>query len=315
MNRICLIGFGNLGYRYFQAILNLKLTFELSVVDIGASFDKGYSYLSNLKKNSKVKFYKKLNETPKNFDLIIISTTADKRLKLIRDIKKNLKFKYMIMEKPLTQNDYELSEIKKIIKNKKCWVDTHKRFTKPYKFIGNKINKKYDLHMNVEGKNWGICCNSLHYLDLFYSFCYSRVSNISEIKKMKWLKSKRNNYYELDDGIIEINCNNNILKLISENVKKKNNEFVKITILNGSNKWEILEKLEGHYISYKKKNFFFKNELLSSRMTKTITYILNKQVVNLPTFNESASLYKPLIKFFLKKWKIKNKSSKLVPIT
>ena len=50
-------------------------------------------------------------------------------------------------------------------------------------------------------------------------------------------------------------------------------------------------------------------------MTKTITYILNKQEVNLPTFNESASLYKPLIKFFLKKWKIKNKSSKLVPIT
>ena len=98
-------------------------------------------------------------------------------------------------------------------------------------------------------------------------------------------------------------------------LKKKNNEFVKITILNGSNKWEILEKLEGHYISYKKKIFFFKNELLSSRMTKTITYILNKQEVNLPTFNESASLYKPLIKFFLKKWKIKNKSSTLVPIT
>ena len=41
-------------------------------------------------------------------------------------------------------------------------------------------------------------------------------------------------------------------------LKKKNNEFVKITILNGSNKWEILEKLEGHYISYKKKFFFLK---------------------------------------------------------
>ena len=285
-------------------------------MDIVAPFDKGYAHLSNFKKkNSTVKFYKKINQTSKNFDLVIISTTADKRLQLIKDIKKNLKFKYIIIEKPLTQSNYELSQIKKIIKNKKCWVDTHKRFTKPYKFIGNKINKRHKIRMNVEGKNWGICCNSLHYLDLFYSFCRSKVSSISEIKKMKWLKSKRNNYYELDDGVIEINCNKNILKLISENNKKKNDEFVKISIFNGNNKWEILEKLEGHYVLFEKKEFFFKNELLSSRMTKTITYILNKQEVNLPSFKESSDLYEPLIQFFLAKWKIKNKFSKTVPIT
>ena len=67
MNRICLIGFGNLGYRYFQAILNIKLKFELSVVDIVAPFDKGYAHLSNFKKkNFTVKFYKKINQTSKN---------------------------------------------------------------------------------------------------------------------------------------------------------------------------------------------------------------------------------------------------------
>ena len=110
-------------------------------------------------------------------------------------------------------------------------------------------------------------------------------------------------------------CNTNILNLVSNNKKKKSDEFVKITILNGLNKWEILEKLNGHYISHKTKNFFFKNELLSSRMTKTIRYILDKKNVDLPTFKESADLYRPLINFFLKKWRVKNKYSKIVPIT
>ena len=78
MSKICLIGFGNLGYRYFQAILKLKFRFDLSIIDISGSFDRGYGYLSYIKSNHKVKFYKNLKTVHKKFDLIIISTTADK---------------------------------------------------------------------------------------------------------------------------------------------------------------------------------------------------------------------------------------------
>lgn len=230
MNKICLIGFGNLGYRYFQAIINLNLKFELSIVDTSVAFNKGYDYLSNIKNKVEVKFFKNLNLDQKKFDLIIIATTADKRLELIKKLKKKLTFKYLLIEKPLTQSNLELSSIKKIIKNKKCWVDTHKRFIKPYKLIKKKINQKNKILMNVEGNNWGICCNSLHYLDLFYSFCNKKVSNISEIKNLKWIKSKRKNYYELDDGIMKINCGNNILNLISFNKKKMKKNLLKLLL-------------------------------------------------------------------------------------
>ena len=42
MSKICLIGFGNFGCRYFQAILKLNLKFELTIVDTLATFNKDF---------------------------------------------------------------------------------------------------------------------------------------------------------------------------------------------------------------------------------------------------------------------------------
>ena len=68
---------------------------------------------------------------------------------------------------------------------------------------------------------------------------------------------------------------------------------------------------------YNKKKIFHKVPLLSTRMTNTISKILsgNYEKVELTDFKTSQFLYKPIIRFFLKKWKKNHKKAINVPIT
>ena len=50
-------------------------------------------------------------------------------------------------------------------------------------------------------------------------------------------------------------------------------------------------------------------------MTNIIYKILEKGKSYLPRIDKSSRLYKPLIIFFLKKWKEKRATSEIVPIT
>ena len=89
---ILLIGAGNLGRRYFQGILKIKLKLNIFVNDINdVSLSKTKQILDiETKKirnfSHKVFFKKKFKELPKIFDLIIISTNADTRLKIIEEL-------------------------------------------------------------------------------------------------------------------------------------------------------------------------------------------------------------------------------------
>ena len=171
--------------------------------------------------------------------------------------------------------------------------------------------------MTVEGNSWGICCNSLHLIELFNYFCEKKISQIEETKKLKWVKSKSKNFFELDEGEIKINFNKNLLFLNSLKNKKLEKWNIKINIQNGNKKWEIYETNSLIVQIYNKKKTSHKIPFVSEYMVKIISNILNKNYkkIFIPNFNSSYILFKPTIRFFLKKWKEKNKNALLVPIT
>ena len=317
MNKICLIGFGKIGFRYFEAIFKLKNKFNLYIVDINCPFKKGYEYLKKNKIKKTVFFLKNLNEIDvKKFDLVIISTTCDGRLRLIEKVKKSFTFKNIIIEKPITQNETELIKLKRILP-KNSWIHSNKKNFKIYKDIKKKINLKNRVKMTIEGNNWGICCNSLHFIELFNFFCQKKITKIQETKKLKWIKSKRKNFFDLDDGEIKISYGNDLLFLSSSKNKDLKNWNVKIEIINGKNKWEILEKDSLITQNYNKKKTSHKILYLSKYMTEIISNILNKNYKKIYFYNFALSyiLYKPTIRFFLKKWRQKYKKAITVPIS
>ena len=313
MHKILLIGFGSLGYRYFEAISNIKIKKKIYIIDTNK---KVFEKINNLNEKN-IKVFTNFKYIPKKIDLVIVATTCNGRLGIFLKLNKFINFKNLIIEKPLSQSPSELIRINNILINKKnCWVNTDRRTLGFYKNIKKKINLKKKITMKVLGESWGLCCNSLHFLDLFSYLSNEQIQSINEVKNLKWVPSKRTKFYELDDGIMDINYGMHKLQLISVYNKKTNkNKKIFIEIKNGDKKFRIQENLKSIDLIYKSKKINYINDFLSIKMQKIIKKILLTGKSNLPTFDISSKIYMPLIEFFLFKWKKFKAKSYKVPIT
>ena len=101
--KILIIGAGELGSRHVQSIYKDSLRNQerdIYIVDKNpASLELTQSRLQTLSplKNVLVFFFKELEKLPsETFDLVILSTTANSRLSLIKRITNELKFKNLI---------------------------------------------------------------------------------------------------------------------------------------------------------------------------------------------------------------------------
>ncbi len=311
MYKIALVGFGSLGYRYFEAIYRIRLpNIKLHIIDkkINSIIKKHHLITKSIKTS------KEINSFPKKVDLCIISTTCQNRHILLKKIINISNFQNLILEKPLTQSPKELLQLDNILRKiPNVWVNTDKRCEDIYKFVKSKIDLKNKISMKVEGNSWGICCNSLHYVDLFNFLSGQSLQIIKGRSSLRWFPSKRNGFQELDDAKLNLKFGKHELHLVS----KKNSlpKNLKIFIKNKKNIFYIREKINIFELRHNNKTFFFKNDPLSIKMTKTIKKILLTNKSNLPNYLNSTKLYHPLIQFFLEKWRIKYPKSIKVPIT
>lgn len=311
MYKIIIVGFGSIGYRYYEAINRIQIpNIKIFIVDKKIkSIMKKYNLIARyLKTSNNLKFI------PKKMDLCIISTTCQNRHILLKKITSKSDFKNLILEKPLTQSPKELHDLNNILKQKKnIWVNADRRCENVYRFIKSKININNKISMKVEGNSWGICCNSLHYVDLFNFLSREHLYTIEEKPISSWFPAKRKGFQELDNAKLKLRFGKHEMHLLSnKNSLQKN---LKIIIKNKKKSFYIKEKEDNFELKYNKKIYFFKNDPLSIKMTKIIKKILLTNKSNLPSYLNSTKLYYPLIDFFLKKWQIKFPKSTRVPIT
>lgn len=311
MYKIVIVGFGSIGFRYFEAINKIRLpNIEIFIVD-----KKIKSLMKHRNLNKRfIKTSHNLKFIPKKIDLCIISTTCQNRHTLLKKLINRSKPKNLILEKPLTQSPNELLKLNNILKNiKNIWVNTDRRCLNIYKFIGSKLNTKNKILMKVEGNSWGICCNSLHFVDLFSFLSDQYLSTIKEKSSLKWVPAKRSGFKELDEGKLNLKFGKHELHLSSNKESLPKN--LKIFIKNEKKTFYLKENMNSFELRYNKQTLFFKNDPLSVKMTSIIKKILLKNKSNLPNYYNSAKLYYPLINFFLEKWKTYSPKSTKVPIT
>lgn len=311
MYKILIVGFGSIGYRYFEAIKRIKLrNIKLFIVDRKIKIINKKHNLNN----NKISKYENLKSIPKKIDLCIISTTCQNRHILLKELINQTNFRNLILEKPLAQSPSELIKLNKILSDvKNAWVNTDRRSLEIYKIIKSKINIKNKTLMRVKGNSWGICCNSLHFIDLFSFITQKYLNKIEEKSKLKWFPSKRNGFQELDNGELKLEFGYNELYLNSK--KSTSPKRLNIFIKNGNKKFYIKEKEDIFQLRHSKKTSIYSNEPTSVKMTYIIKKILLNKKSELPKYLNSTKLYYPLISYFLKKWQIHLPNSKKVPIT
>ena len=170
-HKILILGCGNIGTRYLQGLKQCKNLLEIYVVDknIKSLKTAKNEYDKTKHEDKNHCFYSEgFPKKIKSIEICIVATSSYQRFNIINNITKNVKIKNWIFEKVLAQNSLDLKKINNLIinSNSRAWVNTSGRSQPWLKKIRSKINQKILLG-KVDGYNWGLMCNSIHYLDLF----------------------------------------------------------------------------------------------------------------------------------------------------
>ena len=118
-------------------------------------------------KIASVKYFSSVDELSAELDLVIVATNADMRAQVLKQLLEKKVVKNLILEKVLFQdlNDYDYFENLFKEKGIKVWVNHPRREFGFYdRFIAD-LRRSESLAYHVQGSNWGLACNGLHFLD------------------------------------------------------------------------------------------------------------------------------------------------------
>ncbi len=214
LKNIALIGLGEIGSRHLQALSKNLSKCELHCVDpVKESIKLCKSRLPKLNKleSSRLNFYDSLDLLPKHFNLMIIATGADVRFAILQELAKSFSVENLLLEKVLFQKLSHLHSAQEILdKNKiNAWVNCSRRYWSIYYEVRKLLYGRKDVRFSVSGGNWGLACNTIHYLDIFGWISGSALENIDGKNLEKdTLDSKRKGFIEFV-GRIEVSFSNN----------------------------------------------------------------------------------------------------------
>ena len=318
--KICIVGTGNIGSRHFEGIIKENLPYDIFAVELNV---KSQALLKNKwievggKKNGH-KFFQldKFTDLPENLDLVIISTSSKNRAELIKNLSSKIKPCYWIIEKILAQSSEELDVINHATeKAKGVYVNHAFRSNKFYQFFKSKLDGQRLLYVTVEGGKWGLCCNSIHYIDLISWWTNEILLSVhtTELNK-SWIKSKRKGYFECA-GKILLKFSGGTELLLQSDLHSKEKELKLRVELPNKNFWNINET-KGTSRSSNGDVFNQRLEFQSELTGKIVTKILTEGICDLPTLQETLVMYRIFLDSMLSYWNRSNNCNhKLVPIT
>jgi hypothetical protein len=304
--KFLIIGCGNLGKRYIQALSKLKEDYSLHLVDIKFESENGIEEFQNQTGNSlnRVNYYHHLDQIDSEYSIIIVATTSTSRFEHLKFINQNIEYDHLILEKVLFQKTIDYNYALSYYCNNYTYVNHIMREYPLYKWL--KSNYKIDfVEIIVKGKiNLG--SNSLHYIDLMLYLTdaidyeiNNQNSNIVEIESI------RTGFIDYD-GFIEVDSSKAKLQIISDReIEEVSLSFRindEIVILVNETKNEICFSDK----STKTRLDFDAAPFLSDIMTDIIEGLVLTGKTELPRLYESILSHLKFIDFLLIKNKIRN---------
>lgn len=190
-----LIGCGSLGRWHAHSLLNstlcLKVLYIYDRVDIAA--ENLYQLLTNQASSTEIVILSMLYPIP-DVRYVVVATTATDRYIQLELIEKSLSGALVIIEKNIYNNKDDYSKHIEF-KNNKYMLNLTLNYWTPIKKIVKQLSGKKLLKIHVHGKNWGLACNSVHFLGL-----HDLINIFSITKSNAYIESvynsKRNGYID-----------------------------------------------------------------------------------------------------------------------
>lgn len=280
---IVIIGAGQLGGRHLEGLLKSRFSLRVYIIDnsrkslnrLIKTFKKTY-----YNETKSLTFHLDMNELPELVDVAIISTTADVRKQIIEQLISKLKIKNLVLEKILFQKKDDLPSIQGLLtkNNIDCWVNCPRRTFKIYKKLKSELGGQ-KIQMNFQGRDWGLACNAVHFIDLlvFFTGEDDLIFNNTGLHNRLY-KSKRNRFKELK-GSLTIQTKTGSRLVLIDDYKSSYKKELTISVQNKI--YQIYES--ENYMDVVKSNILQKKEKFKipfqSQMTGDIVdeIILNKK--------------------------------------
>lgn len=305
-----IIGVGNIGIRHIQGLSKLKDDQKhIYLFDLNKTYRLRFeNELSKLQDKLNFFFVQNIQEVKNiNFDLIIISTTANNRGKILNSILNELKSDFIVIEKPIC-NSLDDLEILKKISNKKIFVNFPHRYCDWNLKIKKKIKDYFfnqKLEIFITGSNLNIACNISHFIDLVNMWTGSLPISVHHSDLNKWVKSKRDGFFELAGCISITFQNDHKLTIIQD--QKYENQIIKIQSEQKEN-YCLINYLEG-FAKFGKNEKLLGNIKYQSESTDILYKKLNSLNHEVTNLKLSVECYSMVLKRLIEFWNHKRNTN------
>ena len=198
---ILLIGAGQLGSRHLQSLVKLNNSVHLIVVDPSqAALKTSEERAREIDGWDRHTFsYQKSLKNLPPLDFAVIATSANIRRKVVEELLSIGTVKKILLEKVLFQSAKDCIDMGVLFKKKDIdvWTNAPRRMWPFYNQLKQELKNERILSLKQGGSNWGLACNSYHFLDLF-SFLTddANISLSSDLLNRKPIESKRAGFKE-----------------------------------------------------------------------------------------------------------------------
>lgn len=301
MKNIMIIGAGQLGSRHLQGVVQSKLPLKILVVD--PSFDslelaKSRANEISFGNQTTLVEYQQAITSLTDIDICIIATTANVRFKVFQELIAKCTVNNIIFEKVLFQKEEEYKAVEELLANNKinAWVNCPRRVFPAYQNLQFLLVNESNISMTVTGSNWGLACNSIHFIDLFSFLSGNSDFELDCSLLEDVVGSKRNGFYETFGKLSGRDKNKNIFELCCSDDDEKVNIEVKIE----TSRFEVLIKeTHGELIVTNKgiKTVELYQPLYQSQLTHlNVEEIVTLSTSSLTSFADSKKIHLPFIR-------------------
>lgn len=314
--RVSIVGAGQLGSRYLQGLATITLPLEIYVIDSSADAlsraDARWKEVAKANYLHHVTFLRNLNAMPSQIDLVIVSTSSDVRVNVVRELTNNRSIKNWVLEKVLAQSESDLVEIELLIaKGVRAWVNTPMYLQPLYKSLRERFTDNSPIDVCFEGLT-GLACNAIHFID-FVSRWNSSMLILVDTNGLldNWRPAKREKFFEVYGQLRMYFDDGSKLELIS--IPDDSNYRGRVMV--NDEDWEIFES-KG-IANSKSGQVIMEVSLFQSQLTgPLVETILLTGSCDLPSLSESVVQHSLFINELLAHWNrnMPDKRSKL-PIT
>ena len=319
MKNILIIGLGNIGSRYLQGIKKYNKQLNVYGLDLSIKALKNanekWNEIAIAGPNHKLNLIQNYSQIPNEIHLAIISSTADIRFNIIKEICEYFHIHAWILEKVLVQSPVDLDELEKCFSNvTSAWVNCGYRAMLMHQKLRGIISTQAPLEAYGGKGFWGLACNAIHFLDLMTWWSGEKLLEINTSNLDKnWVKSKRQGFWEITGTLNAIYSNGSKLGL--ESCINGVSDFpMKVKTIKGE--WIVNDLVEGFAKGPSGLCLPIREEYLSDFSTNIVKSILETGLCDLPNINTSVHIHRIFLIAMLEHWnKNSNRKDNYVPIT